>query len=100
MENNKFYRTVFTIEVLSDEPLQADGMGLEEINYEITEGHCSGVVTTDGSMEVTKKEMSDLLYAQGSDPSFLFGDETRSCDEYGHIPRHDCCLIGLKQETE
>ena len=70
----KFYRQVFEIEVLIEgEPLQSPN--LEEIRYQITEGHCSGVVEETVCREVTSREMASLLWAQGSDPGFFMLDE-------------------------
>ena len=36
--NKKYYRTVYRIEVLSDEPMP-DMIDLDTIHYEVTEGH-------------------------------------------------------------
>ena len=68
--NKKYYRTVFKIEVLSSEPIE-DGIGLEEIAYEISEGHCSGMFLDDEVEECDEKRITELLENQGSDASFL-----------------------------
>jgi len=68
--NKKYYRTVFKIEVLSNEPIE-DGIGLEEIAYEISEGHCSGMFLDDEVEECDEKRIRELLENQGSDASFL-----------------------------
>ena len=65
----KFYKTTFTVEVLSELPL--GDLGLEDIQYEITEGHCSGVTTTSEVKELSGPEMAKELLAQGSDPEFF-----------------------------
>ena len=65
-----FYKTVFTIEVLSEEeyPLRAE---LERINYDITEGHCSGIVYCTEQKQLTGRAMAEELFKQGSDPEFF-----------------------------
>jgi len=68
---NKYYRTIIQVEVLSDKPLSEE-MTLGEIDYQITEGECSGRVTTVSCDEVSPKEMAELLISQGSDPQFLY----------------------------
>jgi len=69
--NKKYYRTVFKIEVLSDEPMAGIGLNLEGIAYEISEGHCSGMFLEEEVEECDEKRISELLENQGSDPSFL-----------------------------
>jgi hypothetical protein len=63
------YKTLYTIEVLSDEPLGEVNLG--ELQYEITEGHCSGVFREKSRDELTEYEMAKALIRQGSDPEFL-----------------------------
>lgn len=70
MTKRKFFRTVFTIEVLSEEPADPD-ICLEDLAHAITEGPWSGDIKTDGSAAVNGKKMAKLLVAQGSDPSFF-----------------------------
>jgi hypothetical protein len=72
-ESTGLFKSVYRIEVLSDENWTSND--LENINYQITEGHSSGVVTLVASGELTAEEMSKELTAQGSDPEF-FGLET------------------------
>ncbi len=68
------YRQVFEVEVLSEgEPL--NDVILQDIAYEITEGHSSGVVKETVREEVTADRMAELLKAQGSDPEFLLSDD-------------------------
>lgn len=69
-----FYRTVFQVVVLSEEPLSK--MSLEDLGYEIYDGSCSGAFTKQDSIEVDGATMAALLIDQGSDPSFfqLTGD--------------------------
>jgi len=78
-EQPTYYRTVFKVEVLSehwaDEKDWISNYDLEQINYAITEGHCSGLVTVESELEVTPKQMAQLLKAQDSDTSFFMLDE-------------------------
>lgn len=67
----KFYRTIVSIEILSEDEPYGEGQTLADIDYAITEGHCSGKITTESTLEVTPQQMVALLLAQGSDPSFL-----------------------------
>ena len=75
MMTDKFYRTVVTIEVLSDRPLthvSGYNYSLAEIVTEIKYGDFSG--KWDLSDEVVSREqMAELLLDQGSDPEFLLG---------------------------
>ena len=66
----KFYRTTYRVVVLSEEqPLTTTA--LEDVNYEITYGHCSGVVEITEAEELTAAEAARELEAQGSDPEFF-----------------------------
>jgi len=69
----KFYRTIFTVEVLSEE--EPEAVGLETLNYQITEGDWSGRVEKGRSKKVSGKVMAKLLENQGSDPAFFCLDE-------------------------
>ena len=70
-----FYKTVFRIEVLSEEEPIGEDVDLATINYLITDGHCSGIVTRDSPEKMSAPEMARLLLAQGSDPEFFRLDE-------------------------
>ena len=66
----KFYRRVVTIEILSeDEP--AEWEDLSDLEYLMTEDHCSGRTDVGFPEEVTPAQMAKLLIAQGSDPEFF-----------------------------
>ena len=74
----KFYRVVFQVEVLIDDEDIFDDVqnwNLESINYEITDGSCSGNFGIIQSQEVSGPEMVKLLQDQGSDPEFFSLDE-------------------------
>jgi hypothetical protein len=75
----KLYRNVFQIEILSEEPLP-DDMSLEEIDYQMTDGDCSGAINHKHvNQEVTGRKAAKMVIAQGSDPLFFqmneFGNE-------------------------
>ena len=64
-----FFRTIFTVEVLSRGQL-GDGIPLERVAYEITDGDCSGNITMTEE-QVDGPQMVQLLVSQGSEPEFL-----------------------------
>lgn len=68
-----FYRTVIEVEVLSEDPYVFNS--LSNIAHDIRDGDCSGKVTVISQEEVSPDKMAELLTAQGSDPSFLLGEE-------------------------
>lgn len=72
--SRKFYKTTFTIEVLSEEPL-GDELTLSQIDYAITEGPCVGFTLLNRQEELTSKQMADALYEAGSDPGFFQLDD-------------------------
>ena len=70
MEKMKFFRTIVTVEVLSEDfPVEFDD--LKDLDYLITEGHCSGMVQVMSSELVSGLEMAQLLIKQRSDPEFF-----------------------------
>ena len=68
--NKKYYRTVLKIEILSPEPIE-DGIGLDDLSYQIYEGHYSGMFLDEEVEECDEKRITELLENQGSDASFL-----------------------------
>jgi hypothetical protein len=72
MSDKKYYRSLITLEVLSDEPIEE--MGLGDIIRECDSGHLSGDTFSFVQTEVTPHHMEHLLIAQRSDPCFLLGD--------------------------
>lgn len=82
-----FYRNVIAAEILSDEPLP-DRMALADMDYLITEGHCSGqLVHVVFNEEVSAGRMRSLLVEQGSEPSFLVPGEEADDEQSGQAPR-------------
>ncbi len=71
-KKKKFYRTVISIEVLSEKPY--DFNSLEDTCYDIMDGECSGKIKVVSKEEVYEEKMKKLLIAQGSDPDFFMLD--------------------------
>lgn len=67
----KYYKTTIQVEVLSEGRL--DPQSLEDVAYAIDQGDCSGVWNITSSKALSKKEVSEELIKQGSDPEFLLG---------------------------
>ena len=72
LHGRKFYRTVITIEVITEGGYYPDS--LEQVDYDIMQGEASGSWDITESEEVSGERAAELLQAQGSDPSFLLGD--------------------------
>lgn len=75
--SQKFYRTVITYEVLSDRPIS--DLSISDVARECEEGDFSGMELTTTTEEVSAERMIELCENQGSDPSFILGDDD---DEY------------------
>lgn len=69
MTERKFYKTLVTVEVLSEEPLTV--LSLEQLHYMITDGPCSGHIKEPVQTVLNGKEAADALAEQASDPSFF-----------------------------
>lgn len=80
MTARKFYRTVISVEVLSEEPVVFSD--LDHVYEAISVGDCSGCWKVIATEEVDGATMAKLLIAQASDPEF-FGltDEGEDADE-------------------
>jgi hypothetical protein len=72
--DKRYYKTTVVVTVLSEyePPVWND---LADLNYLITDGHCSGMVATTDEIEVSAKQMAQLLINQNSDPEFFGLDE-------------------------
>lgn len=64
-----FYRTVFTVTVLSDDPLE--NMSLEDLASEIDDGPCVGSFTRQDSVPVDARTTVSMLEDMGCDSSFF-----------------------------
>jgi hypothetical protein len=78
----KYFKTIVKIEVLSSESPWAGK--LSELDYDIREGDCSGVVLDSEITELTREEVHTALENQGSDPGFL--DPMEEEDYLGDYP--------------
>jgi len=66
----KFFKTILKVEVLSEDvPLEWDS--LSDVAYTITEGDCSGRVTTEKVEKLNAHNVALELQEQGSDPEFF-----------------------------
>jgi len=66
----KFFKTIIQVEVLSeDEPYKFNY--LNELYYDITDGHCSGDIEVISQEQLTPEEAAKALIAQRSDPDFF-----------------------------
>ncbi|MCA9371258.1 MAG: hypothetical protein KC680_04830 [Candidatus Peregrinibacteria bacterium] len=80
MNNQKFFKTVITYEILcADEPYEFES--LEQAHYDVTIGHYSGMLLDKQDVELTQNEMHEALITQGSDPSFLDDDWDDESDD-------------------
>lgn len=70
ISNRTFYRTIVTVEVLSEEPLPPQ-ISLDDIAMEIDDGDWSGKVEFGPSEPIDGPTAARLLRAQGSDPEFF-----------------------------
>ena len=70
----KSYKKItLTIEVLSDGAWEWEN--LTDVAHQISDGECSGEITNEEIEFLTPDEMAEALIAQGSDPSFLLGED-------------------------
>jgi hypothetical protein len=74
MSERKFYKTVFQLEVLSEEPLAPD-IEMQDLVYEISDGGCSGDFMLTSTEELDGKACAAALRAQHSDPGFFCLDD-------------------------
>lgn len=72
MTKRKFYRTVYQVEVLSEDPTP-DTMSLDELHYQITDGSWSGMVLPPAPLneELDGHQAAVALKGQLSDPEFF-----------------------------
>jgi hypothetical protein len=70
MNSRKFYKTIFTVEVLSEREPVSDDLSLEEIEKGFIDGNWSGKVTCE-SEEISAQEAAYELMEHGSEPEFF-----------------------------
>ncbi|MEQ9223778.1 MAG: hypothetical protein RJQ08_11775 [Salinisphaeraceae bacterium] len=73
-----YKKTVIQVEVLSDQDWCFED--LQSTAYDITEGDCSGCVQVVNEATLTDAETAKALESQGSDPSFLLGEDDEDSD--------------------
>lgn len=66
----KYFKTIVKFEVLSSEEPWC-GEDLKSLDYDTSEGHCSGMFLDFESIELSQADMHLALKAQGTDPTFL-----------------------------
>ena len=74
MTKRKFYKTKWTIEVLSEDPIPT-WMELENIIHEAKEGEFSMRESVDTVTELNGEQSVKALHQHGSDPEFFNLDE-------------------------
>lgn len=85
MKEGKFYRTTWTVVVLSEEPIPADA-DLQDVLKECVDGDYSGECDITKVEEIDGKEMAKALIEQRSDPSFFGLNEDGSPCDYLEDP--------------
>lgn len=92
----KFFKTIIHYEVLSaDEPFSGS---LEELAQEVTDGEMSGRFLETDVMQLSREQVSAALLAQGSDPSFLLGEEGDDTVAEGLASEQE--VFGVSSDTE
>lgn len=74
-KKRKFYKTVVTVTVLSEDYAPNEDCDLESIAYHIRDGNWSGEVEMGKPIRLTGKQTAEELTKQGSDPGFFSLDE-------------------------
>lgn len=69
-DQSKYFKTTIKVEILSLDSL-CDSMSLLQLYEAITEGDCSGTASWEEIQELTKEQMIDEAWAQGTDPIFF-----------------------------
>lgn len=70
LSTRKFYKTTYKVVLLSEDPMP-DNLSLSDVEYAMTEGHCSGEFDLDSEEPLDGLAMAKALIAQRSDPEFL-----------------------------
>jgi hypothetical protein len=70
-------KATFKIVVLynSEEVTSPEDWSPSSIAHLVTQGPCSGQLTLESDVELTREQMEEALIEQGSDPEFLLGEE-------------------------
>jgi hypothetical protein len=70
MTTRKFYKTTFTVEIVSEEPIP-DDMDYADMMTESEEGEYSSRIIKDTRTKINGKQAANLLLKQASDPEFF-----------------------------
>jgi hypothetical protein len=73
-KQKKLYLTRVTVDVLSEEPIDFNG-SLDDLNYQITDGDCSGVVKQGKAKVLKGKAAVKAVKSQASDTDFFRMDD-------------------------
>lgn len=71
---SKYYKTTFTVEVLSEEPIAPD-IDLDSLSYSIIEGENVGQFTLTAVEHLDSAGVKAELTKMGSDPEFFLTSE-------------------------
>ena len=71
-----FYKSTSTLTIIHDDSVpDISQLTLEELAYEITNGHASGQFIEQSRVGLSKRQTALELAEQGSDPDFLLGPD-------------------------
>ena len=86
MTKRKFYETIITVKVLSEEPIEMTD--LETLAYQINEGYWCGEVSTGKSTPLDGSMIVQELNSMGSEASFFrldeAGNDSQEEDPHGY----------------
>lgn len=71
MTTKKFYKSVITFEILSEEPIPDDMKLMDIIHETIIGKYCGNMIAEDMSKEINSKEAAIRLSLSGSDTEFF-----------------------------
>lgn len=71
MAERKFFKTLITVEVLSEDAPVGDDISLDDLHNMITDGDWSGRMEIAKVEELTPQQAATALTEQGSDPEFF-----------------------------
>lgn len=81
MPERKFFKTTYTIVVLSEEAPAAD-LSISDLAYAIADGPCVGTSIDDGGVALSAKDMAQALTEASSEPGFFrLTEDGRNEDE-------------------
>ena len=89
----KIYKTIIQVEILSEEPIDSS-LSLSDIDYHITDGHCSGQLkTVSSNEEIVGKVAVEACREHGTSTEFFMmdgaGNEIDEDGEGDDYPNYD-----------